>query len=289
MMNVNFLNFRCNTELKTRAVNFGARREIKTDSFEKTPVIKTFELKVYNPYTDSYFNDVITLNFDKQQTIKLQKFDIKTSQNRLLTLDYNPKRIGYLWDKMKNKFIKTNILISNKNNETTYHFMSTDLKKEYGYVEISNCFDVKEYEYKQLVNPKLLANYPKMGIVGPRIIVEYLQNWNSDRIGGIGKLADRIEVQHCIKNNIEPNIVSEADFGSHIAHYLRGKRFFPLKKGSNDYNFFIENYGTANVNKVIEKLLKNAEDGEKTDVSSWGLLPMYMPKERAKKIAQSEI
>ena len=48
--------------------------------------------------------------------------------------------------------------------------------------------------------------------------------------------------------------------------------------------FFMKKYGSTDVNKILEKLIADADKkGEKVDLTGWGFTPMYMPQELAQK------
>ena len=251
-------------------------------SFLSNKSIKSFNMKIFNPYTNSYFNDDITIDLIKPQIISLKQNSKRRFKNEKINLDYDPQRFDYILDKENNKNLKTRILIStNGNYQTSYHFMSENLEEEYGYFELSKClnpriFDTAYYE--------LLEDYPEFSIQGPRIIIEYLQNWDDTKYGKIGHLADKLAVKFCIDNNMPLNIISIADINSHVAHFLRGKRYLPIDKDSCTYTFFHEKYKKTDVNQILYELIKKAgQTGVKVDLTGWGTLAMYMPKELALK------
>lgn len=254
---------------------------LEQDSFKKY-----FKMMVYNPYTLSYsYTDKnVFVDLLKPQKISLERSTRKRYDGQLLELDYNPKRFDYLVNKDSGAQIKTMILTSHcGEDQVAYHFLSENLDKEYGYVNFSKCLkpEVFDTSYEELTR-----NYPRQGIKGARLIVDYLQNWQDSKIGGVGHLADKLSVKYCLENKLPLNIVSIADLKSHIAHYLRGKRFFPLDKEYNvwQYNFFTNKYGMSSVNKILEMLIHEAKrSGEKIDISDWGTVPMYMPKKLALK------
>ena len=160
-----------------------------------------------------------------------------------------------------------------------------NLKKEYGYVDMTLCTNPKQaYDILGYLDSELFADYPDLKIKGPRVIIDYLQNWNDSRYGAIGRLADKISVKHCLDNGIKPVILSVADCDSHVAHYLRGKRFLPLEPESNAFEFFTKKYGSSDVNEILENLIAQSQNsGGKVDLKNWGFTPMYMPEELAHK------
>ena len=91
--------------------------------------------------------------------------------------------------------------------------------------------------------------------------VMYIKNQNPKLYKGFGKTADQIEVEHCLKRNIEtPLITSEAKFNTHITHFKRGKRF--INEG---INVFLQN--------IIDNLCK----GEEYLTNFLGMQKMFMP------------
>ena len=91
--------------------------------------------------------------------------------------------------------------------------------------------------------------------------VMYIKNQNPELYKGFGKVADQIEVEHCLKRNIEkPVITSEAKFNTHITHFKRGKRF--INEG---------------INIFLQNLIENLSKGEKYITSFLGTQKMFMP------------
>lgn len=246
-------------------------------------------MRVNNPHTYSYSSGEISVDLSKPQKIILPHNDSKTYSDNILTLDYNPKRFDYIKDKHTLRPIKTYILIgkNSNSNTTSYHFMSEDLEKEYGYVNISDNFYNLKLAHLLYLYEDIYNDYPQLGITGPRIIIEYLENLDKSNIGDIGILADKISVAHCIKNNIKPVIVSMADRDSHVAHYIRGKRFIPIEKDSDKYNYYMKKYGTADINSIIKSLIENNSTKDRISTKDWSMLPMYMPQEKIKEIMHS--
>lgn len=266
----------------SRAASIGFTSNPAVDTFEKTSTPESFNMKVFNPYTNSYCDSDVALDLTKPQRISLVHNSRHSYKDKFLELDYNPQRYDHLFDKINNTKIKTMILISESGRyKTSYHFMSENLDKEYGYVELSKCknprvFDTPYYD--------LLKDYPDFDIVGPRVIVDYLQNWDDKQIGKIGHLADKLTVKFCLENNLPLNIISVADKGSHVAHYLRGKRYLPIDKDTCTYTFFKERYGKDDINEILSELIQKAKQaGEKVNLKDWGTQTMYMPKELCEK------
>ncbi|MBS4759566.1 MAG: hypothetical protein KHX03_02570 [Clostridium sp.] len=289
-MNINFSQLKpytaVNNHIKPLILSFKSSQISKSDTFEKQSDRQVFQMSVYNPFTLSYSSDTVDMDLSRPQKIQLSKNSRKRYSDKTLSLDYDPDRTGYLFDKQRNRRLKVVILKAKSNDyENAYLFMSPNLKREYGYVSFTDCVNPKERMNIDFLDEDLLIDYPQLGIQGRRIIVDYLQNWNDSKIGGIGRLADKLTVEYCLENNMKPIIVSNADHGSHAAHYLRGKRFLPLSKDSYSYDSFKSKYGSSNVNEVLKKLFEQAKKNDEfsIDVSNWGLLPMYMPEELAQK------
>ena len=186
-------------------------------------------------------------------------------------IDFDPNRVGKLYDKKKKEpvsvyIIKTYISAYPKN--VSYYFLSKTLEECYGHVELSN--DTRKN----------------------RLIVEWLENNKPNKIGGVGKLADRLASKYCAENNLPFNIESIAVTDSMMAHYKRGKRFVPPKKDRYEYAFLMHQYGTSDVNQVMENLLKESkQNGKKADLSCFNNynFAMYLPKELAQKYAKESL
>lgn len=253
---------------------------------EVNKLLKSFEMNVYNPYSRTFCYEKINIDLSKAQDISLKKYRDKSLRDDPLRLNYNPNRYGFIKDKKNNTPVKTMILTSQDNyhpEDVGFHFLSEDLEAEYGYVYLSK--KMKRTLYDTILDSEIMEDYHDLGIVGPRVIVKYLQNWNDKKHGGIGKLADMLAVKYCIDSQIKPVIVSLADKGSPVAHYLRGKRFLPLEKDSFEYTNFKKIYGTADPNIVMEQMIKTSAEKIQVD-NCWNLLGMYMPKEIIEKYSK---
>lgn len=270
--------------LQSTATNFCGNLSSIQDTFENKSDIKRFKMNVYNPNSFDNFFDYVTVNLKKPQIIKLTQHSRNNKKNEPLILDYNPNRYGFLKDKNTNEPIKTPILISQKGKKTSYHFMSEDLEKEYGYINISDNFLNLSILKLMMGFVELYENYPELGITGPRIVVEYLENFDDKNIGGVGALADKISVLHCLKRKIKPVIVSMADKDSHVAHYLRGKRFLPIESDTPKFNYYMDMYGTADVNEIVKELINNNKNSERISTDDWSMVPMYMPQNKIDEI-----
>ena len=163
---------------------------------------------------------------------------------------------------IKKQPINIDISATRNNEESvTYNFFHED--KCIGFVQLEEHFHLARGTKKPPA--LLLRDYPKLGVTGDRVIVHMLQNFNEAEYSGIGALADKIAVEHCLRQGIEPNVVSEAAYQSHIAHYLRGKRYIPFD--GTDYN------------KEFQKLVDKRTSGQHIDTSDYGSLFTYMPQE----------
>lgn len=191
-----------------------------------------------------------------------------------LELEYNPDLKGQLIDKKTNKPFDVNILKMEANDEKgaiIYKFTDDNFEKDYGYV----WFTTPQYQGITECDLKN-TDMSEINMGKERVIVQYLKNYDDKNIGGVGKLADKLEVKYCFENNIEPNIISDADKNSHVAHYKRGKRFITPPVGSSEYNFLVDKYGSPNPNEVLEELIEHS-DGEKIDLTGWEFMVMYLP------------
>ena len=275
-----------NTNIPGTHINFKALPDLKPDTFEKSSKVQCFDMSVYDPVTNTNSRGRVEVDLAKPQKIVIGRKKLLKNESPTLELDYDPDRTGVIWDKQKNKPVKIAILKSTHGKySTSYHFMSPNLKKEYGYVDMTLCTNPKQaYDILGYLDSELFADYPDLKIKGPRVIIDYLQNWNDSRYGAIGRLADKISVKHCLDNGINPVILSVADCDSHVAHYLRGKRFLPLEPESNAFEFFTKKYGSSDVNEILENLIAQSQNsGGKVDLKNWGFTPMYMPGELAQK------
>jgi len=91
--------------------------------------------------------------------------------------------------------------------------------------------------------------------------ITYIKNQLPDLYKHFGQVADQIELEHCLNRGIEnPYIWSIAALGSHVKHFLRGKRF--INEGINVY---------------LEHITKNLQKGERVESGFLGHQKMYMP------------
>lgn len=192
-------------------------------------------------------------------------------RNMSFYMDFDPNRVGKLYDKKKKNPVSVYIIKTYKSflpNNVSYYFLSKTLEECYGHVEL--CNDTRKN----------------------RLVVLWLENNKPDKIGGVGKLADRVASKYCAKNNLPFTIESTAVTDSMMAHYKRGKRFVLPKKDGFEYAFLMYQYGTSDVNQVMENLLKESEkNGKKADLSCFNNynFAMYLPKELAQKYAKESL
>ena len=85
--------------------------------------------------------------------------------------------------------------------------------------------------------------------------VSFIKNYNPQKYSGFGKIADQIEVEHCLNRGLKNfEITSEASLNSHAYHYKRGKRFAPIKDKKIQNRLF-EMFKTYNLNKFVEMIV----------------------------------
>lgn len=127
-------------------------------------------------------------------------------------------------------------------------------------------------------------NYPGQGVTGDRIIVDYINNLKEEEYGGVGHLADLLEVAACKELGIEPNVVSLSLEESVPLHYVRGKRFMPFESYHKER---FERYGDKQPDDIAKEIVENTKKGEKFDTSSIkDTFITYMPKEMIKELEE---
>lgn len=255
------------------------------DTFEMTtPCVRKKRMSIFNPFTALRANNDIEIDLKKKSVFTL--YDDEVKKTGAVQYSYNPKNIGIVYkkeyDPVTNKIVKkpmeVNILTSTDGEwQTAYHMMSKDLKEEIGYVNIGDLSRQKTTNPKSFydTDAKYLKDYPKLGIQGDRITVNFLKNWDERLYSGIGKLADQLEIEYCLKNGIRPCIISESEKGAEFAHFKRGKRFLPVD--DNQKKFFMKKYSTANVNHIIKRLLRHIENKHLQLDAYPDNLMMYLP------------
>ena len=237
---------------------YGVRKDMFVASNKVANNIKPVKLKLYSYSNSMNYVTNIDMDLNVPQKIILEKTEIIKDSKAIkdhISVYYNPNTVAQVFEKVFNKAtqkiekkpLDVNIMQSFDGLwETTYYFMRKDLSECIGYVTLG---DLKKLAIKNGLKPQ------------KGITVSFLQNFNNNKYAGIGKLADRLEIEYCLKNKIKPVIISEADPGSHIAHYKRGKRFFPLVDDNDAKKFFVDKYKSDNVNAIIAKLLSE-NDGK---------------------------
>ncbi len=248
---------------------------------EKTPVLG----RMFSQKESSVGRFGKNVHFDiPERCVPREKFDLTRPQvftqkdavgrEHTYKVDFDPNRIGTLRDKKKNAPVSVYIVktsVSTNPYEESYYFLSKSLDEVYGHVELRH------------------------DINNNQLIVDFLKNDSPKKIGGVGKLADRIESKYCVDNNIPFTIVSNATPSSVFAHYKRGKRFFNYSqdKCPYSYNYLAEHFGTTDINEVLERMLTEATSkGKKADVAeleNFYTFSMYLPKELAKKYAKEDL
>lgn len=223
------------------------------------------------------YNDVFQKNNTTSQVTVI-------NPNRKHQIEYNGKNTAYVYKKVfnpdtgKTEKIKTKVCVGVKQTGiiTTYYLFNKDTKKEIGYVKINDWEKAKQvpFIYDLLKNNELEKDYKEQGITGRRISIEYLQNNYPDEYSGIGEACDQIAIEYCLQEKIKPQIVSEVETGSAIAHFKRGRRFLPITKNKEK---FIKQFGTDDPNKIIKERLKKHNTEEKIFCDDLENLTMYMP------------
>ena len=81
--------------------------------------------------------------------------------------------------------------------------------------------------------------------------VEYIKNYSPDRYSGFGKIADQIEVEHCLNRGLKKfDILSESTPSTLVYHYKRGKRFDYIDDAWGKI-YLKRKFGTFNINLII--------------------------------------
>lgn len=138
-------------------------------------------------------------------------------------------------------------------------------KKEY---DLHNFGRFTKYIVK---DDKVSIGYVDVKDTSDGIYVEFIKNEQPELYSGFGKLADRIEVEHCMNRGLTKfNITSDAALNSHALHFLRGKRF-----------------KNPVINKKVEEIIKQTPKGENFYTKLLGKVEMYMPKKVIKEHMKS--
>ena len=146
-------------------------------------------------------------------------------------------------------------------------------KKLQSYVPITvtkDTYDLKfygQFTRYTVKDAKIPVGYVDIRDIKDGINVEFIKNQYPDLYSGFGKVADQLEVEHCLQRGLKKfKIISNAALNSHALHYLRGKRFNSRK-----------------VEEQVKKVIEQTPKGEKFNTSFIGRVAMYMPKELIKK------
>ena len=129
------------------------------------------------------------------------------------------------------------------------------------YIPVNDGFDdIVRYDVYDETT-KNFVGYVDLQDTEKGVKVDFIKNQNPDLYKHFGQLADQIELEHCLNRGIKkPYIESVAAIGTHVMHFLRGKRFINKK-----------------INKDLYNLTKNLQKGEKISVGQLGCQRMYMP------------
>ena len=153
------------------------------------------------------------------------------------------------------------------------------------YIPRKECInEIEDYEG----NDPLYKNYKDLGLVGARLEVEYVKNEMDEEYGGIGHLADLLEVACCKELGIKPKVISFSELYAAPFHYKRGKRFVPYEQYCSDNQMKNMDLYGKDFNETVNEIVENTEEGEEYDVPEFkddAFLPlMYMPQEMIRKL-----
>ena len=203
-----------------------------------------------------------------------------------------PKHKGLIYKKVKDRKDKTIKKVPIKVDIEKSDFGSFDFihkGKRIGYVILTyipedECInEICDYEGSEFLH----KNYKDEGVVGDRIEVGFVYNCDEDKYGGIGHLADLIEVAACKELGFEPNVISASTTTAAPIHYKRGKRFIPFEKYCTDDEMKRYKLIGKDPNKIVQKIIKKTPKGEEFNTSSIKIEPlMYMPKEMIQELEE---
>jgi len=154
-----------------------------------------------------------------------------------------------------------------------------------GYARLS--YLPKEYCEKdsEFYDGYLSKNYEDLGIVGDRIEVDFVENEKEKKYGGVGHLADLIEVACCKELGFKPNVVSVSLADAAPMHYKRGKRFVPYERYFSESELKDYNLKGKDPNETVREIIESTPKGKKFNTSELKTDPlMYMPKEMIKEL-----
>ena len=192
-----------------------------------------------------------------------------------------PKYKGIIYEKIKDEngnIVKKVPVEVDIIKDKPYAFTFMLGKKKIG--ELSLCYISK----KECNDGKNLhKNYKNLGIVGDRIVVNFVENLDQNKYGGIGHLADLVEVACCKEMGFTPNVVSYSVREAMPLHYLRGKRFVPFKEYEPYYLSF---YNNKNPDEIVENIIRTSKGKVFNTTKIMHPLLMYMPKDMIKKLEE---
>jgi len=215
-------------------------------------------------------------SFEKSN--KTETVELKQKNGKPWFVEYNGKDKAYIFKKVFNPETqqiekeKIEVCVGKRQfgSVCSYYLFDKKAKIELGYITIRE-------ERGNFADSALSKDYPEYGIIGARINIDFVENVYPDEYSGVGEVADQIALEHCIKENMPLQIVSTAEKGSVIAHYKRGRKFFPVE-GRDALRFIVE-FGTNDPNKIIEERIKQNPDNKNIYCDDILGTYMYMPKE----------
>ena len=143
-------------------------------------------------------------------------------------------------------------------------------------------YDLKDFgiftKYS-IFDKRILLGHVDLQDTPKGVFVEFIENLHPDLYSGFGKLADQIEVEHCLNRGLDTfEINSDAALNSHAVHYLRGKRFKEIR--SKDIaKEMMARFQTQDPNIIVQKIINLTPKGEKYITNFLGKVSMFMPKE----------
>lgn len=231
-------------------------------------------------------NDIFEKN-NKTETIAVKKRNGDIS----MYVEYNGKDKAVIYKKIFNpqtkqiekKPVKVCVGKIITGHISTYCLFDEKTKQRIGYVKLDDIKKGINYNfYEAESDSPIQKDYPQYGIIGDRISIDFVENFCPDEYSGIGEVADQIALEYCLKENLPLQIVSEAEQGSVIAHYKRGRKFLPVEQ-KKFLKIFMENFGTNDPNLVIEKRIKENPGNKNIYCKDIYRTYMYMPKEVVEK------
>ena len=234
--------------------------------------------RVTNPLnkTSCLSKDTVSFGENVQIMSDLRDIDITFSDDEVFE-QLIPQHKGMVYKKVKNrdgsvKKVPTEVEIVNDGNG---YFIFNDGKKLVGIAVLR--YYKKDYDYDDVDFNALHKDYKEEGIVGDRIEVDYIENNDEAKYGGVAHLADLLEVACCKKLGIKPNIVSLSLANASPLHYKRGKRFVPFELYCRKYN---DIYKGKEPNDILKEIVEATPYGRKFNTSKIKhAFLMYMPED----------